>query len=99
MVSEPVSLTIRNERTQHRRSFWTPPFRWAMWQLLGIHRNSVCPMRVSVERRCLIFHNQKQEMATMDPAVPGKSQFLRAYPKKNEPQTNGRVSGPLLIVC
>ena len=68
-------------------------------KLLGIHRNSVCPMRVSVERRCLIFHNQKQEMATMDPAVPGKSQFLRAYPKKNEPQTTERVSGPLLIVC
>lgn len=32
-------------------------------------------------------------------AEPGKSQFLRAYPKKNEPQTTGRVSGPLLIVC
>jgi len=32
-------------------------------------------------------------------AEPGKSQFLRAYPKKNEPQTTERVSGPLLIVC
>ena len=35
----------------------------------------------------------------MNPAEPGKSQFLRAYPKKNEPQTTWRISGPLLIVC
>ena len=27
-----ASLTIRNGRTRHRRSFWTLPFRWAMWQ-------------------------------------------------------------------
>jgi len=44
-------------------------------KLLGIHRNSVCPMRVSVERRCLIFHNQKQEMATMDRLNRAKASF------------------------
>lgn len=28
-------------------------------KLLGIHRNSVCPMRISMERHYLIFPNRK----------------------------------------
>ena len=44
-------------------------------KLLGIHRNSVCPMRVSVERRCLIFHNRKQERAIKDRLNRAKASF------------------------
>ena len=44
-------------------------------KLLGIHRNSVCPMRVSEERRCLIFHNRKQERAIKDRLNRAKASF------------------------
>ena len=43
-----------------------------------IHRKALgeyCPMRISMERRCLIFHNQKQEIATMDRLNREKASF------------------------